>query len=237
MTRLMRAALTAVVAVGGAMATGCAGGPGVQARYNDAVDPNYPQRYSYLARESVLHPHETQVRNALVTDATVANYLFEPGTDKLTDAGRQRLDYLARRGQCADGHLYLQTARDLPYDPANPGKLVADRGELDSKRGQAVLAYMGTQPGGKQYDITPLDPRDTSMSVTGPASAVRGLSGQYSSGITGAAGLPLTGTGGGPGAGAPNVPSSGQAGAGGTTINTGGSSSSGSSSAGSTGGR
>lgn len=223
MTRLMRAALTAAVVVGGTLATGCTGGRGVQARYNDLVDPNYPQRYSYLARESVLHPHETQVRNALIADATVANYLFEPGTDKLTDAGRQRLDYLARRGLCADGHLYLQTARDLTYDPANPGKLVADRGELDAKRGQAVLAYMGTQPGGKQYDITPLDPRDTRMSVMGPATAVRGLSAQYGSGITGAAGLPLTGSGGGPGAGAPNVPSSGQAGAGGTTINTGGS--------------
>lgn len=221
MTRFLRTALTAAVAVGGAAATGCSGGPGAQARYNDFVDPNYPQRYSYQARESVLHPHETQVRNALVADATVSNYLFEAGTDKLTDAGRQRLDYVARRGECADGHLYLQTARDLPFDPANPGKLVADRANLDAKRGQAVLAYMGAQPGGKPYDITPSDPKDTRMSAMGPASAVRGLTGQYSSGITGLAGLPLTGLGGGPAPGAPGVPNSGTPGAGSTTINTG----------------
>lgn len=229
MTRMLRTALTAAVAVGGMAAVGCTGGGrGAQARYNDFADPNYPQRYSYLAREAVLHPHETQVKNALIADATVANYLFEPGKDTLSDAGRQRLDYLARRGVCADGHLYLQTARDLPYDAKNPGKLVADRGELDAKRGQAVLAYMGTQPGGKAYDITPLDPQDTAISVVGPASAVRGLTSQYRSGITGAAGLPLTGTGGGPAAGAPGVTTSGQAGAGGGTA--GGTPSSGSSS-------
>lgn len=229
MTRMLRAALLA--AVGGLAAVGCAGAdrPGAQARYNDFVDPNYPVRHSYLAREAVLHPHETQAKNALIVDATIGNYQFVPGTDKLTDDGKMKLDYLARRGQCADGHLYLQTARDLSYDPANPGDLAAKRAELDGKRGQAVLAYMGAQPGGKAYDITPLDPRDTNMSVVGPATAVRGLSNAYRSGITGAAGLPLTGLGGGPAPGAPNVPTSGQAGAGGgTTINTAPSSSQGS---------
>jgi len=230
MTRMLRTALTAAVAVGGAAAGGC--GAGAQSRYGDFVDPNYPQRYAPLAREAVLHPHETQVRNALIADATVANYLFEPGTDKLTEAGLQRLDYLARRGVCADGHLYLQTSRDLPYDPKNPGKLVADRGELDAKRGQAVLAYMGTQPGGKAYDITPLDPQDTAVSVVGPASAVRGLTGQYRSGITGSAGLPLTGTGGGPAVGAPGVPTAGTAGVQGAGGSSSGGSSSGSSQSG-----
>lgn len=223
MTRYMRAALLA--AVGGLAAVGCAGAdrPGVQARYQDYADTSWPDRYKGPPREAVLHPHETQVRNALIADATVANYLFEPTTDTLTDAGKQRLDYLARRGLCADGHLYLQTARDLPFDATNPGKLMADRANLDAKRGQAVLAYMATQPGGKPYDITPLDPRDTRISVVGPATAVRGLSSQYGSGITGAAGLPLTGLGGGPAAGAPNVPTSGTAGTGGngTTVNTG----------------
>lgn len=234
MTRYMRAALLA--AVGGLAAVGCAGSrPGVQARYHDYADGYWPDRYKGLAREAVLHPHETQVRNGLVADATVGNYLFEPGTDTLTDGGKQRLDYLARRGMCADGHLYLQTARDLVYDPANPGKLAADRAVLDAKRGQAVLAYMSVQPGGKQYDITPLDPQDTRSSVVGPAAAVRGLNSQYRSGITGAAGLPLTGTGGGPAAGAPNVPTSGTAGSG-TGTSSSAPPSSGGSSAGSSGG-
>lgn len=218
MTRLKQAAL--MVAVSGLAAAGCAGTnrPGVQARYDDFVDPNWPLRYSYQARESTLHPFETQVRNANITEATIGNYQFVPGTDKLTEDGKAKLDYLARRGQCADGHLFLQTARDVAFDPANPGEIVAKRAELDSKRSQAVLAYMGSQPGGKVYDVTPIDPRDTTMSAVGPATAVRGLPDQFRSGITGAAGLPLTGVGGGPGAGAPGVPTSGSAGgaAGGT---------------------
>lgn len=220
MTRYMRAVLLA--AVGGLAAVGCTGSrPGAQARYQDYADGYWPDRYKPASREAVLHPHETQVRNALIADATIGNYMFESGTDVLTDNGKQKLDYLARRGMCADGHLYLQTARDLTYDAKNPTELVAKRGELDAKRGQAVLAYMSSQPGGKQYDITPLDPQDTRMTVVGPATAVRGLNAQYRSGITGQAGLPLTGIGGGPGAGAPAVPTSGTAGAGGgTTVNT-----------------
>ena len=68
MTRYMRAALLA--AVGGLAAVGCTGSrPGVQARYQEYADGHWPNRYQGATREAVLHPHETQMRNALMAVA------------------------------------------------------------------------------------------------------------------------------------------------------------------------
>ena len=110
--------------------------------YDNLVDPCYPGRYEYEARGPIYEAFGTQAANGHVLDQTVWNYLFEPGTDKLTVAGLERLQYLARRRPAADPKIWLQTAQDLPYDQTAPEKLVNARAELDQKRVQAVERYL-----------------------------------------------------------------------------------------------
>src|SRR5436190_5624671 len=88
--------------------------------YRDLVDPCYPERYEYAARQEVHGALAPQVNNGHVLDQTLWNYHFEAGTDKLTPGGMQHLAYLARRRPAPDCIVYLQTAQDLPYDPATP---------------------------------------------------------------------------------------------------------------------
>src|SRR5579864_9099990 len=103
----------AVVSAGGGLAVsvGCNG-------YRDIVDPCYPQRYEFASRTEVATALAPQVFNGHVLDQTIWNYQFEPGTDKLTPGGMEHLAYLARRRPYPDAMIYLQTAQDIPYDPA-----------------------------------------------------------------------------------------------------------------------
>jgi hypothetical protein len=110
--------------------------------YNNCVDPCYPGRYSYEARGPVYEAFGAEANNGHVLDQTVWNYLFEPGTDKLTIAGQERLQYLARRRPAPDPKIWLQTAQDLQYDQTAPEKFVNARNELDQKRVQAVERYL-----------------------------------------------------------------------------------------------
>src|SRR5438270_10342140 len=106
--------------------------------YRNLVDPCYPERYEFASRQEVVGAMAPQVYNGHVLDQTVWNYQFEPGTDKLTRGGMEHLAYLIRRRPAPDGIVYLQTAEDLPYDPAAPEKFAQVRADLDSRRIQAV---------------------------------------------------------------------------------------------------
>jgi hypothetical protein len=208
MNRILKATLVAVVVSGGLI--GCVNRPGVEARYNNVVDPCWPERYNYQAREAVLYPFEQQATNGHTMDQTVWNYHFDAGTATLNAAGREKLDQLARRRGCPDGKIFLQTARDLAYDAKNPNKLVMERSKLDVARGDAILAYMGTQPTAQtmRFEVQPIDPVDPSINSQGPATAVRGLPSQYQSTVTGAVGGTVGGAGGGA---APGTPAAGAA--------------------------
>ena len=110
--------------------------------YDNWVDPCYPGRYEYEARGPVYETFGAQAANGHVLDQTVWNYMFDPGTDKLTAAGQMRLAYLARRRPQPDPHIWLQTAFDLPYNPAAPEKMVQARSELDQKRVVAIEKFL-----------------------------------------------------------------------------------------------
>src|SRR5689334_16299372 len=103
MKGLIRKALIAACGVAATIGVGCL-------PYNCA-DPCYPQRYNVMARQEVNAAMAPQVQNGHVLDQTVWNYYFEPGTDKLTTGGLERLAYIARRRPCPDTVLYLQTAQ------------------------------------------------------------------------------------------------------------------------------
>lgn len=129
------------------------------------VDPCWPERYNAMARSSVNHAFAGQVNNGHVLDQTVWNYHFEPGTHKLNPYGMQHLAYLARRRPHPDPKIYLQTAQDVPYDPAAPEKFVDRRNELDQLRSQAVLKYLQAQTANRpvHFDITVHDPSEVGM--------------------------------------------------------------------------
>jgi hypothetical protein len=75
-------------------------------------------------------------------DQTVWNTDFEAGTDKLTEAGKARLEAIARLQPCPDKTIYLATAHDLEYDPNRPDRYCSAKSELDGLRKAAVLKYM-----------------------------------------------------------------------------------------------
>jgi hypothetical protein len=107
-------------------------------RYRNLVDPCYPERYEYAARNEVIAAFAPQVHNGHFLDQTVWNYHFEPGTEKLTPGGMDHLMYLARRRPYPDCTLYLATAHDILYDPAGPAKYAEQRMNLDQRRIQAI---------------------------------------------------------------------------------------------------
>ena len=186
MTRFLSTA-AALAALGGAFGSaGCVNSSrdSLQSRYSDKVDPCTPERYSFLAREAALAPFEAHVNNGHILDQFLQNGDFE--ADALTPGGRVKLDQLVR-SRPADGHLYLQTARDVVYDAAKPAEYGRVASDLNVRRANAMVAYLNATTSGRglAFDVTVIDPAELLMPASGPANSVRGLPGRYVSGISG----------------------------------------------------
>ncbi len=218
MLKTVRAASIAAVIVGGVASMGCTGGPGIQSRYQKIVDPCQQERYKVQARDNVVQPFDAMANNAAVLDATLWNWNFEPGKETLNASGMKKVDYIARRLPTPTGKVWIQTARDLPYDAANPDKIVTARTNLDAKRSQAVLAYLTAQPNGAatHYEVQAHDAMDPAIYAAGPTNAFRSLTAQFgaTAGGSGGGGGTVVGAGGGA---APGTPAAGGTGTGGTT--------------------
>ncbi len=172
--------------------------------YECFVDPCYPERYEYQARQPIAQVFNTQAANGHVLDQTVWNYFFDAGTDKLTQGGLVYLDHLSRKRPQPDTKLFLQTAYDISYDPAAPEKLVNARVELDGKRVAAVQKYLQANTAGRPvvWEVAIHDP-----SGVGIGAVPQGLSIQrHYAGAQGS--LPNQGTGPGLTSGGPTGPSS-----------------------------
>lgn len=143
--------------------------------YRNVVDPCYPERYGYKARQEVCQPFVAQVYNGHVLEQTVWNTHFEPGTDKLTPAGLEHLAYLARRRPVPDTTLYLQTAQDIVYDPAAADKFVEERNTLDSKRVQAIQKYLTAQTASRPlpFEVVVHDPHEVGMAAMAANAAIQ----------------------------------------------------------------
>ncbi len=212
MVKFVRAASIAALVVGGAVSLGChtaKDGPGIQARYSNIVDPCLQERYKASARDNVVQPFDAMANNANNLDVTLWNHHFDAGAETLNSSGLKKIDYIARRLPEPAGKVWIQTARDLPYDAANPQKLANVRTELDAKRSQQVLAYLAAQPNGHMmhYDVQAHDAVDPAMPAQGPTNAFRGLAAQYGSSAGGTGGG--AGQGGAGGGVAPGSPTAG----------------------------
>lgn len=158
----------------GCLAGGALAGAGC-VDYHEVVDPCYPQRYEFAARQEVVASFAPQVTNGHVLEQTVWNYHFEPGTATLTPGGMDRLAYLARRRPCPDPTIFLQVAQDLPYDPANPVAFVEARNQLDSRRVQSIMDYLAAQTAGRPitFNVVRHDPDDPGMSAVEMENSIR----------------------------------------------------------------
>jgi len=199
MTRFLSTA-AALAALGGAFGSaGCINSSreSLQSRYSDKVDPCTPERYSFMAREAALAPFEAQVANGQVLDQYLQNGDFDLAGEALTPGGRVKLDALARK-RPVDGHLFLQTARDIKYDAAKPADYVKTSSDLNAKRADAVVAYLNATTAGRglTFDVAVIDPAEMLMPAAGPANSVRGLPLRYASGINGVASNNAVGVGG-----------------------------------------
>jgi hypothetical protein len=170
--------------------------------YRDLVDPCYPWRYTYMAEKEVNQAMAPQVQNGHVLDQTIWNYFFEPGTDRLTPLGLDRLAYLARRRPCPDPNLWLQTAQDIIYDPAAPEKMAEARQDLDKKRCNAVQCFLVQQTAGRPvaFNIVVHDPAEVGLSAVPVSYAVNQMYFRFRGGLMGQGGN-VQGGGGAAGAG------------------------------------
>ncbi len=153
MKGFVRKALAGAALAGGLSAVGCEHAQRI-------VDPCWPERYDYVARREVISAFAPQVQNGHILDQTIYNYQFEPGTDRLTQAGQDQLDVLLRRRPVPDPRIFLATARDLGYDPGNPDALASARSDLDNRRAAAVQRYIWAQMAGRPmpFEIVVHDP-------------------------------------------------------------------------------
>ncbi len=185
----------AVCLIGALAATqGCVG-------YRDVVDPCYPERYNYAAREEVKAAFAPQVNNGHILDQTMWNYYFEHnadgiGTEVLTPGGQAHLAYLARRRPQPDTCLYLQTAQDLPFDPAHPERLVEDRAKLDNQRIVSIQRFLNAQTAGRPvaFTVSIHDPSEVGMSAIAADRSVRDMHGGYRGNLLGGGAQAVGGT-------------------------------------------
>ncbi len=163
--------------------------------YHDLVDPCYPVRYETMSRHELIEDMAPQVNNGVVLDQTIWNYQFEPGTDHLTPGGLEKLSNLARRRPAPDCTIYLATAEDLIYDAAAPNKLVEARVELDDKRRDAILKYLGAETAGRSlsFNVVVHDPADPGFSARALGAAANGMVSRFGGAGTSAGGAAVGG--------------------------------------------
>lgn len=219
MNRFFRAAMIAAMFPVGLSSVGCMhsgssagcgnggcgsvdGAGGCGAKYRNCVDVAWPERYNYAARQAVVAPFAQQVATGHFIHQSLWNWYFEPGTEKLTPGGMEKLDSLARATPSADPRLYIQTAHDIAVTNENIDKVAGLRAELNAKRAAAIKKYMAVQFGpAVDYEVYVHDA--PVPSIYGPfiAGAFRGQAQGYQGGIDGGGVGGVTAVGGSRGTG------------------------------------
>jgi hypothetical protein len=172
--------------------------------YRNWVDPAWPQRYNYAARQAVLAPFAQQTLNGEFLHHTVWNWHFEAGTDRLNGAGLEKLNSLARATPQPPTRINLQTARDIPPTPENLDKLIALRDDLNARRAATIRKYLATQLGPNvEISVHVHDAPPPGMPARFGVRAFADSANGYQGGISGGIGGGLGGATGGPSGGIP----------------------------------
>jgi hypothetical protein len=235
MKRLFRAALVAALLPIGLASVGCAhsagsacgggdcgtGGGGHhgngnrQDHHGKWYDISWPDRYNYAARQAVVAPYAQQAANGHFLHQTLWNFYFEPGSDKLTAGGMDKLTSMAHATPGPDPRIYIQHAQDIATTPENMGTVAGLRNDLNAKRAVAIQKYMATQFGPPiTYEVLVHDAPVPGISSVFASGAYRGQGTGYRGGLSSGT-IGIGSVGGGSSSGPP--PSFG----GDTTVNTG----------------
>lgn len=197
MNRSLKRMLAGAFLLGSMATVGCSSD-----HLSKVSDPCWPDRYSNEARQLTVAAFEPQVMNGHILDLTLWNtpvQHFETGTAKISPAGLDKLDQLARRRPQPDSRIYIQTARDIPYNAEKPEEYAAKRTELDIARVAAVKKYLEISLTGRPatFDVQVHDPAYPGIDGAAP----RVLIPAPQTRVTGAG----AGGAGGAGGGRPNV--------------------------------
>lgn len=205
MKRLFRAALVAALLPIGLASVGCAhsagsacgggdcgtGGGGHhgsgnrQDHHGKWYDISWPDRYNYAARQAVVGPFAQQAANGHFLHQTMWNFYFEPGSDKLTAGGMDKLSSMAHATPGPDPRIYLQHAQDIGTTPENMDKVAGMRNDLNAKRAVAVQRYMATQFGPPiTYEVLVHDAPTPGISGIFAGGAYRGQGSGYRGGLS-----------------------------------------------------
>ena len=192
-TTTVRTGVAAALAALGISALGCHSThdrTSLEDRYDNVVDPCWPQRYSSQARDEVIAPFATQAANGEIIAQTIWNYHFETTTDKLTPSGVEALDTIVRKRPGPNGMVYIQTARDIAWETEKADRFAADRAALDSKRIAAVQKYLASQSAAKgtAFNVVALDPADPAFYARYSGNAIQQLPSQYRATLSGGGG-------------------------------------------------
>jgi len=186
MKGILKKAIAMMFMAGAIGSVGCVSGE----HYSNLVDPCSQERYAAEARQEMATCFTPQVQNGRILDQTIWNYDFEPGTDKLNPSGYDKLDQIVRRRPEPDNRIFIQTARDLVYNPAQPDAYADGRRELDAKRGAAIEKYLAAQTAGRpmQFALLVHDPADPGMPAISAGIALRSQRANYTGVLAGGAG-------------------------------------------------
>lgn len=197
MKGFMKSSLSMMWAAGALVCVGCQGGE----RYRNLVDPCAHERYSAVARQSVIQTFTPQVQNGHILDQTVWNYHFErettgEGSDRLNESGKDKLDQLVRRRPEPDPRVFLATARDLTYNADKPDEYGDKRRDLDGRRSAAIQKYLAAQTAGRpmQFDVLIHDPAESGIPGASARNAIISQRAAYTGTLSGG---PGTASGGG----------------------------------------
>jgi hypothetical protein len=102
-----------------------------------------------------------------------------------------------------DATVFVQTAQDVAYDPANPDKSSEQRGQLDSQRVQAVQNYLNAYTAGRHlsFEVAVHDPGEVGLSATPAAIVIGKLNYSFQGNLPLSSGAGASGVSGGAGAG------------------------------------
>lgn len=222
MNGIVKKALAGAALASGLSATGCE-------TYQKCVDPCWPERYNNTARREVISAFAPQVQNGHIIDQTLYNYQFEEGKAELTASGRDQLDTLVRRRPVPDPRIFLATARDIGYEPANPDAYKNAQDALNNQRSIAIQKYLGAQTAGRpmQFEVVVHDPMPVGEAADPANRSIRlhhnSTTGTLAGGAsaTTASSTGASGTGGGGGAGGGGGGPGGGAGSGGMSSSAG----------------
>lgn len=204
MKRLFRAALVAAILPLGLMSVGCAHGSGSacgggdcgdggghgrraggQGAHGKWYDIAWPDRYNYAARQAVVAPFAQQAANGHFLHQTMWNFYFEPGSDKLTAGGMDKLSSLAHATPGPDPRIYLQHAQDVATTPENIDSVAGMRNDLNARRAAAVQKFMATQFGPPiTYEVLVHDAPTPGISAIFAGGAYRGQGSGYRGGLS-----------------------------------------------------